>query len=107
MTEEQFLEEYIFAGLTNRNTGFDAATIKHFSEEDFETIMNRIENYNLTILGIECWTKQRIRTVKFIEDYKDHSLWHRTAFVEMRSKHRGCIFSGTYEVPAELLKPEQ
>ena len=55
MNKEAYLEEFIFKGLTNLNDGFDAESIKYFSQQDFETILNRIEEYGLGIYGIEPW----------------------------------------------------
>lgn len=104
MTEEKFLEQYIFEGLQNLNTGFDSNTIWHFSEEDFETVMDRVEEYGVTVLGLECWTRNKFRSVKYQEDYKDVENWHRNAFKTLRTEDQGCVFSATYEIPPELLK---
>ena len=104
MTEQKFLEDFIFNGLKNLNEGVDASTIYHFSEEDFETVLERIEEYDIEIFGIECWTKNKIRTVKYEEDYSAVKHWHRIAYKELRRQRIPCTFSATYDIPPGILK---
>ena len=39
-----FTREDLYDSLTDLNTGFDAPSIKHFSEKDFITVMNRCKS---------------------------------------------------------------
>ncbi len=43
-----FLDKHIFHGLKNLNTGFDADSIKYFSEDDFQIVLKRIEKQGWT-----------------------------------------------------------
>ena len=37
--EEEFLEKYVFYDLEDLNDGFDSPSIKYFSKDDFEKIL--------------------------------------------------------------------
>jgi hypothetical protein len=50
--QQEFLEAQVFAGLKNLNTGFDSPTIWYFTKEDFEIVLNRVENFGIGIFGI-------------------------------------------------------
>jgi hypothetical protein len=52
---EKFLDEHVFFGLTNLNTGFDSPSIKYFSADDFRIVLQRVEKLGLGIYGIEPW----------------------------------------------------
>jgi len=86
------------------NNGVDSPVIWHFSHEDFETVMDRAEQYSINILGIECWSQKRIKRVKYIEEYPEVANWHRKAVAELRrgSPHP-CIYAATFEIPPSLL----
>lgn len=104
MTEEHFMDKFVFHELENRNDGFDAPSIRYFSEEDFETVMERIEELGIEIFGIECWVQKKFKRVKYREDYPRMEKWHRNAYKDMRREGYACYFSATYEVPPELLR---
>lgn len=104
MREEDFLVQFIFCGLKNMNNGIDSDSIWHFSIEDFETVMDRIEQHNILMLGIECWSHKKIRTVKYADSYEYVDKWHRKAVAELhRSNAFPCTFAATYEIPDVLL----
>lgn len=103
MTEKEFLENNIFQGLKNRNNGEDAHTIWHFSADDFLTIMDRAEELELEILGIECWEEGSEKVTKYHEDYDSH-YWHRHAYEELVGKFSPCVFTATFDVPAYYLQ---
>ena len=54
--EHRFLEEVVYAGLENINTGFDAAGIFHFSPADFGEVIDRCEHLHVHPNGIEVFT---------------------------------------------------
>lgn len=103
MTEEQFLDKFVFYELENMNDGFDAPLIRYFAEDDFETVMDRIEELSINILGIECWVQKKFRNVKYKEDYPGAENWHRKAYKDMRREGFTCYFSATYDIPPVLL----
>lgn len=104
MTEEQFLEKFIFYDLEDRNDGFDKPNFKYFDEEDFETVMSRAEEAGLVMLGIECWVQKKIKTTKYMEDYDEADDWHRQAYKDLRREGFSCLFSATYDIPPQLLR---
>lgn len=105
MTEEQFLDKYVFYGLTNRNNGFDTNTILHFTAADFNIILQRAKNCHVHILGTERWSKGRLRSVKYMEDYCDTSNWAASAFATMcaEDEEQLSLFSATYDIPIQPL----
>jgi len=104
MSEEQFLEQYVFYGLHNLNHGIDSEAIKHFSYQDFETVMDRVENHCIVMPGIECWTRKRLKATKYMENYSGIVNWHRQAVAELRrSAAIPCLFAATYLVPEIFL----
>lgn len=46
------IANYLFNGLTNLNTGFDAPNIIYVCQRDFEIVLNRIQVKNINIWGI-------------------------------------------------------
>ncbi len=100
--EDKYLEEHIFSGLTNLNTGFDVASIKYFSATDFSKILYLVKMQKLGIHGIEPW-KDGIFfdevVFKDAEDYKKH----RTAFDAFNKRDGSLQYAATYYVPSELL----
>lgn len=103
MTEQEFLELNIFDGIPNQNGGHDNDTMWHFSADDFKKVMERAEEYNVKILGIECWEKEDVKYTKFHEDY-DRKDWHRNAYEQLMHDHSPCVFAATFEVPYIYLK---
>jgi len=49
---DKILGEQVFAGLQDRNTGFDATCIVHFSPTDFATVIDRCERLGINMFGI-------------------------------------------------------
>jgi hypothetical protein len=54
--EHQFMDEVVFVGLKNLNTGFDAPGIQHFSPADFGEVIRRCEPLHVRPIGIEVFT---------------------------------------------------
>lgn len=104
MTEREFLEHNVFQGIKNMNTGYDNDTIWHFSSQDFETVLARSEEFDIKILGIECWEKEEEKHTKFYEDYKELDRWHRQAYRELVETHSPCIFTATFDIPPIYLQ---
>lgn len=103
MTEREFLELNVFYDLKNMNEGYDHDSIWHFNADDFKKVMERAENLNLKMLGIECWEKAEEKFTKYYEDYNIDN-WHRQAFEELVTNHSPCIYTATFDVPAYFLR---
>lgn len=103
MSEQEFLEFNIFQNLENFNTGADAPGIHHLKASDFQILMDRAEDLDVTILGIECWMRNRKAYTLFIEDYIRIPHWHRLAFKMFTDNYNGPLLTATFEVPKVYL----
>lgn len=101
-----FLKKYIFQGLKNVNDGFDSKSIFYFSEPDFKIILDRVEELNLEVFGIEPWLDGEFYDVKCHEEYElapNNPNWYRKAFEEFKMKNKNLQYAGTYGIPKKLL----
>jgi hypothetical protein len=99
-----FLETYIFHGLKNLNDGFDAESIKYFSETDFEIVLKRIEGSKIGIYGIEPWLNGEYYTVLTYEDYNTISTdasWYWKAFEDLKKEEKPLQYSASYFIRTE------
>ncbi len=106
-TKNEYLDKNIFYGLTNLNDGFDSPSIKYFSAQDFEIILNRVKQLGLGILGIEPWKNGEFYSVTIYEDETNDptdSKWYRNAFENFRKEDEALQYAATYFIPDELLK---
>jgi hypothetical protein len=109
MTKEEFLDTYIFEGLTDLNDGFDAETIKYFTEQDFDKVLDRVEKYGLSIYGIEPWQDGEYYDCKVFESYEDNyesaadPKWYRSVFEGFIVQGEVLQYAASYGVPEELL----
>lgn len=109
MTKEEFLDTYIFKDLTNLNDGFDADSIKYFSKEEFEIVLDRVEQYGLSIYGIEPWKDGDFYDCKVFESYEDNfenaadPKWYRSIFEGFIAQEEVLQYAASYGVPEELL----
>ena len=103
----KFLEENVFSGLKNLNSGFDSESIKYFSADDFKIVLQRIENLKLGIKGIEPWLNGEFYDVAVYEEFGGNpfdSSWYYKAFENFKKENKNLVYSATYEVPNSLLK---
>ncbi len=106
MNKLEYLKTKVFDGLENLNNGFDLESIYYFSESDFETVLNRIEKNRIGIYGIEPWLNGDYYGVMSVEDFNTVATdpkWYRKAFAEFKKSGEKLIYSGSYEVPKNLL----
>jgi len=100
-----YLNNYIFYGLKNINTGFDVSTIAYFSEADFEIVLHRVRQYGLGIYGIEPWKNGKYFDVlcyeSFSDDATDHN-WYMQAFEKFKNTGEQLQYSATYFVPESI-----
>jgi len=106
MEQADFLEQKIFIDLKNVNDGFDKKEIKHFSEWDFEVLLQRAEHFGLGIYTIECWHDGQVVDIANHEDFNKKAtdpLWYKKAFLTFKTRQSGLSFCGTYKVSPKLL----
>lgn len=109
MTKSEFMDKYIFKGLTNINDGFDAQSINYFSESDFRTVLDRVEEYGVEIYGIEPWKNGEYYDCKVYESYLDiaddasNPKWYRSVFETFVLESEDLQYSASYGVSEKLL----
>jgi len=91
-----YLQQRIFIGLKDLNTGFDSPVIRHFSAEDFFTVVDRCERLNVQIIGIEAFSVNV--ELLGIEISSEPGFGWARRFVEEFREQVGVTFSATYEV---------
>jgi hypothetical protein len=107
MNEQEYLEKNVFYGLKNLNYGFDALSIKYFSQKDFEIVLCRIEKLGLGIYGIEPWSNGSYFDVSIYQEYSNDPSdpnWYKKAFNKFVKLDENLQYSATYHVPEELLR---
>ncbi len=102
--KNEFLDKYIFFGLENLNDGFDAVSIKYFSEADFSIVLQRIEENRIGLYGIEPWLNGEFYDVLTFEDYNAKPTdphWYKQAFEQFKKEGKELQYSATYFIPTE------
>ena len=102
----KFLDQFIFFDLTDQNTGFDAEVIKHFSKEDFQKVLERVEYFKIGIYGIEIFSEGRFIDVATNREYwkkPNNPRWYQRAFQKLAKQGENLVFSATYTVEEKLL----
>jgi len=99
--EREYLDKNIFYGLENLNTGFDVACIKYFSEDDFETVLERVKQHGLGIWGIESWQHGEFYEVTCCRESNDPTdpTWYYKAFDDIKMMREILDYSATYFIP--------
>lgn len=106
MEQTEFLEKKIFIDLKNLNDGFDKETIQHFSESDFEIVLQRVEHFGIGVYKIEPWLNSEFYAAATHEDFKKKatdSRWYKKAFLTFKFRQSGLSYSATYKVSNKLL----
>ncbi len=105
MDKNTYLDKYIFAGLTNLNDGFDAGSIKYFSQNDFEIVIDRVEANGLGIYGIESWKSGEYFGVEIYDEDSEMGEWWeacspgRKGGMMADSLHNALVVGGGFEPP--------
>ena len=106
MTQEEFLKEKVFTGLTNLNDGFADASTFCFSETDFEKLLERVAYFGIAIHEIEAFKNgQSVATVNH-KEYKRKATdakWYTKAFSTQIHKEKELLYSANYKVSKKLL----
>ena len=106
MEQPEFLEKNVFTDLKNLNKGTDKATVHYFSEEDFETVLQRVEHFGIGVYKIETKLKSKVAKAASHEDFKKKATdpkWYKKAFLTFKSRQPGLSYSATYKVSNKLL----
>jgi len=106
MDHATFLNKNVFNDLSNHNTGLDDATAHYFTETDFATVLERVAHYGIGVYHIETFldgkpfeTMTHEASNKKITDSK----WYKRAYLTLKSKQAGLVYTATYKVSNKLL----
>ncbi|WP_194534979.1 hypothetical protein [Zobellia nedashkovskayae] len=106
MEKTEFLEQNIFQNLKNLNDGFDSDSIQYFSEADFETVLERIEQFGIGIYEMKPWLDEDFLDIKVNEDYRKKATdpkWYKKAFSDFKKQQADLKYSASYKVSDRLL----
>jgi hypothetical protein len=106
MEQSEFLKKKVFNEFSNQNSGSDKETIHHFSESDFEKILEKVEHFGIGIYTIESFLHAKSFAIAKHEEYKKKatdSRWYKKAFSTFKHRQTGLTFCATYKVSAKLL----
>lgn len=105
-TKHEFLVKHIYHGLKDLNTGFDSHYIKYFSQNDFEKVLDRIEEYGITLSGLEPWLNGDYYDVQIMEDHIEQlgDKWYRVIFEKYKLENQNLQHSASYIIPEKLLE---
>ena len=101
-SKDAFLEKHIFIGLKNLNDGFDAESIRYFSEADFRIVLQRIEKFGFGIYGIEPWKNGSFFDVYGYDDYSKKPTdpeWYHSAFNDFIATGEELLYAASYYIP--------
>src|SRR5690606_34537288 len=101
MEQPEFLEKNVFTDLKNLNKGTDKATVHYFSEEDFETVLQRVEHFGIGVDKIETKLKSKVAKAASHEDFNKKATdpkWYKKAFLPFNSRQPGPSYAATSKV---------
>ena len=105
MTQEEFLEQKIFTGLTNKNTDKSNADF-YFSEEDFFEVLKKAEYFGLSIYTIKTFLDgNEFKTVEH-ETFRKKATdakWYNREFKNLKREQKNLLYTATYKVSKKLL----
>ena len=102
-----YLDKHVFYGLTNLNDGFDAMSIKYFSETDFKIVLDRVKEFGIGITGIEPWKDGEFYDVTIYDIVTDNPAdpeWYLKAFEDFKKDDKNLQYAASYSVSEKQLK---
>ena len=102
-----YLDKHVFYGLTNLNDGFDAMSIKYFSETDFKIVLDRVKEFGIGITGIEPWKDGEFYDVMIYEMVTVNPAdpeWYLKAFEDFKKDDKNLQYAASYSVSDKQLK---
>jgi hypothetical protein len=106
MEQTEFLEKNIFIDLKNLNESEDKQTVQHFSESDFEIVLQRVHHFGIGVYSISSFQNGEAYEHAAHDDFKKKatdSKWYKKAFLTFKSRNPGQAYSATYKVSQKLL----
>ncbi len=106
MEQTEFLEKEIFKDLKNLNEGADKETNPHFSESDFEIVIERLEYSGIGVYKVDSWLNGESYSAATHEDFNKKATdpqWYTKAFMTFKTRQSGLTYSASYKVSKRLL----
>jgi len=107
MEQTEFLDKNIFTDLKNLNDGSPKETVQHFSESDFEIVLQRVEHFGIGVYSITSLKNNEVSATATHEEFKKKATdpkWYKKAFLTFKSGKPGLSYSATYKVSNKLLE---
>ena len=105
MKQEDFLEQKVFVGLTNKNKDKNSTDF-YFSEEEFPEVLKHAEHFGISIYDIKTTLDGNIYETVNHESFRKKatdSNWYNREFKNLKRKQEGLLYSATYKVSKKLL----
>ena len=109
MEQTAFLEKKVFTDLKNLNDGFDKESMQHFSETDFEIVLQRVEHFGIGVYKIEAWLDGVFHAIAEHTDLNKKATdvrWCKKILLTFKTRQSGLSFAATYKVSPKLLARE-
>ncbi len=109
MTQEDFLEQKVFIGLTSINKDKKTKDL-YFSEEDFSKILEKAEYFGVSIYDIKTTLEGKefkaINHEAFRKKATD-AKWYKREFDNLKRLQEGLLYAASYKVSKKLLAREE
>jgi hypothetical protein len=109
--DHRFMEEGVYIGLEDLNSGFDSEGIYHFSVNDFANVIDRCEYMGVGLNGIESFdispwqTEGHVYALDCVFPAKDQNQYEWTRkYLKQFEGQADISFSATFNIPEEVLK---
>ncbi|MDW5287614.1 hypothetical protein [Formosa sp. PL04] len=103
MTQEEFLEQNVFTGLTKNNENNGEC---YFSEEDFSEVLKQCEHFGIAIYDIKATINgedhKTINHDMFRKKATDVN-WYKREFSHLKREQEDMQYAATYKVSKKLL----
>lgn len=109
MTQEDFLEQKVFVGLTSIKVDNKDKDL-FFSEEDFAQILEKSEYFGISIYTMKTVFEDKEFKAVNHEDFRKKATdakWYKREFLNLKREQEGLLYSATYKVSKKLLAREE
>ncbi|MCK0132517.1 hypothetical protein MWU59_13490 [Flavobacteriaceae bacterium F08102] len=106
MKQSEFLEKNVFNDLENQNNGFDKENSHHFSQSDFNLVLERVEHYGIGIYELITWRNGTFYAVANHVETKKKATdpqWYQKAFLTFKTAQPGLTYAAKFKVSNKLL----
>ena len=109
MTQEDFLEQKVFIGLTSINVDKKSKDL-YFSDEDFTEVLTKSEYFGISIYDIKTTLDGKEYKAVNHETFRKKATdakWYKREFSNLKREQEGLLYAATYKVSKKLLAREE